>query len=141
MELQRAQQLEKNAIIVTADQNQYRDDPRGIAYAAAAYGIWGLVPLYWRLLDDVSPIETTVHRILWCALFGLAVTAVRGRLSRFISIIRTRSLILPLTASGLLITVNWTIFMYCVVSHQLVEASLGYYLTPLVSIALGVLAL
>ncbi len=117
---------------------EHHDETRGILYAGGAYAVWGVVPLYWRLLDDISPFEITLHRILWCSLFGLAVTLGRGRISRFISVVRTPRLMWPLAASSVLITANWTIFMYCVVSHQLVEASLGYYLTPLVSIALGV---
>lgn len=49
-----------------------RDDPTGIACAVLAYGLWGIVPLYWRLLDAVPPFELTVHRIVWCALFVMA---------------------------------------------------------------------
>jgi len=116
-------------------------ETRGILYAGGAYFIWGLVPLYWALLRGVSPIELTSHRILWCAVLGLAVTAARGRLSRFISVIRTPRLLGALAASSLLITANWTLYLYCVTTHQLVDAALGYYLTPLVSIALGVVAL
>ncbi|MBV9540085.1 MAG: EamA family transporter RarD [Alphaproteobacteria bacterium] len=111
---------------------------RGIAYAGGAYLVWGLVPLYWRLLEGVGAVEITLHRILWCSLFGLIVTAARGRFKHFFQVVRTRKLMLSLTASSLLITANWTLFMYCVTTHQLVEAAFGYYLTPLVSIGLGV---
>lgn len=116
----------------------HHDEFRGIAYAGGAYFVWGLVPLFWRLLGDVPPIEVTLHRILWCALFGLMVTLGRRRLAQFWQILRTPALIRPLAMSSLLIAANWTLFIYCVSTHQLVEASLGYYLTPLVSIALGV---
>ncbi|MEJ0024432.1 MAG: EamA family transporter RarD [Rhizomicrobium sp.] len=119
----------------------HHGETRGILYAGGAYFIWGLVPLYWSLLGGVSPLELTSHRILWCALFGLAVTAGRGRLSRVVSVVRTPRLLGALAASSLLITANWTLYLYCVTTHQLVDAALGYYLTPLVSIALGVVAL
>ncbi|HJW42252.1 MAG TPA: EamA family transporter RarD [Rhizomicrobium sp.] len=122
-------------------EHEHQGETRGILYAGGAYFIWGLVPLYWQLLGRISPVEITLHRILWCALFGLAVTAARGRLSRFLGVVRTPRLMGALAASSLLITVNWTLYMYCVTSHQLVDAALGYYLTPLVSIGLGVVLL
>jgi len=118
--------------------DEHHDDARGIAYAGGAYLVWGLVPLYWRLLAGISPVEITLHRILWCALFGLAVTVSRRRISHFILVVRTPRLLGALAASSVLITANWTLYMYCVTTHQLVEAALGYYLTPLVSIGLGV---
>ncbi len=113
-------------------------EARGILLAGGAYFFWGLVPLYWNLLSGISPIEVTLHRILWCALFGLGVTAARGRLSHLVTILRTPRLIGALAASSLLISANWTIYIYCVGAHQLVDAALGYYITPLVSIGLGV---
>jgi len=122
-------------------EREHHGETRGILYAGGAYFIWGLVPLYWTLLRNVSPIEITAHRILWCALFGLVVTAARGRLRHFIEVIRTPRLLGALAASSLLITANWTLYMYCVTTRQLVDAALGYYLTPLVSIALGVVML
>jgi chloramphenicol-sensitive protein RarD len=122
-------------------EHEHHGETRGILYAGGAYFIWGLVPLYWQLLGHISPVEITLHRILWCALFGLVVTAARGRMSRFFSVVRTPRLMGALVASGLLITVNWTLYMYCVTSHQLVDAALGYYITPLVSIGLGVVLL
>jgi chloramphenicol-sensitive protein RarD len=114
------------------------DETRGILYAGGAYLVWGLVPLYWTLLAGISPVEVTLHRILWCALFGLVVTAARRRMSHFMLVLRTPRLLGALAISSLLITANWTLYMYCVSTHQLVEAALGYYLTPLVSIGLGV---
>lgn len=120
------------------DTPEPHSETQGILLASGAYGIWGLVPLYWRLLNDVSPFEITLHRIVWCSLTGLAVTLARGRIWHFITVLRTRRLLAALMASSLLISTNWTIYLYCVGAHRLVEASLGYYLTPLVSIALGV---
>ena len=116
-------------------------ETRGILLAGGAYAFWGLVPLYWNMLAGVSPIEITLHRILWCALFGLAVTAVRGRFAHLLFIVRTPRLLAALAGSSLLISANWTLYIYCVATHQLVDASLGYYITPFVSISLGVLLL
>jgi chloramphenicol-sensitive protein RarD len=117
------------------------DDPAGIAYAALSYGLWGIAPLYWRLLDGVPPFEVTLHRIVWCALFVMAVAFLRGRMGQIAAIIRTPRLLATLAMTGCLISLNWTIYIYCVASRQLVEASLGYYINPLISVALGVLLL
>src|ERR1700761_1829775 len=111
---------------------------RGALLAGGAYAIWGVVPLYWDQLDGVPPFEITLHRIAWCALTALVVTLARGRLTYLAAILKAPRLIGALALSSVLISTNWTIYIYCVTSHQLVDASLGYYLTPLVSIALGV---
>lgn len=120
---------------------QHHSETRGILYAGGAYAVWGVVPLYWHYLQDVPPFEITLHRIAWCALTGIIVTLARGRLMHFLSVLRTSRLMMALAASSLLISANWTIYIYCVSAHRLVEASLGYYLTPLVSIGLGVVLL
>jgi chloramphenicol-sensitive protein RarD len=118
-----------------------RDDRTGIGFAAFAYVAWGIMPLYWRLLDAVPPFELTVHRVLWCAFTVAGVTLMRGRLSRIVSIVRTPRIAGTLALTALLITANWTIYIYCVATNQLVEASLGYYINPLISIAMGVVLL
>ena len=117
------------------------NETRGILFAGGAYAIWGVVPLYWQFLSDVPPVEVTFHRILWCSLTGLVVTLARGRIWHFLAVLRTPRVMAALFASSLLISVNWTIYIYCVGTHRLIEASLGYYLTPLVSIGLGVVVL
>ena len=118
--------------------NDHPHEGAGILFAGAAYTIWGFVPLYWRLLADVSPLEITVHRVLWCALFTVLVTLGRRRIRHIIAILRNSKLFALLAITSLLISANWTLFIWCVSTHRLVEASLGYYLTPLVSIALGI---
>jgi chloramphenicol-sensitive protein RarD len=114
------------------------DDMRGIALAVGAYVFWGIVPVYWRWLSNVGPFEITVHRILWCAVFVIGVTIARKRTVALLVLFRQPKLIATLMLTSVLISVNWLIYIYCVSSHQLVEASLGYYIVPLLSIALGV---
>jgi chloramphenicol-sensitive protein RarD len=116
-----------------------RDDLAGIVYAGLAYVAWGIVPLYWRLLANVSPFEITVHRVLWCALFVVAVLFARGRVAHLLALAKNPRTLATLALTSILISTNWLIYIYCVSSHQLVEASLGYYMVPLLSIALGVL--
>ena len=117
------------------------DDSAGLAYATLAYVLWGIVPLYWRLLDGVPPFELTVHRIVWCALLVMIVSLMRRRLGHLRQILRTPRLVATLALTSLLISTNWTVYIYCVASRQLVEASLGYYINPLISVGLGVIFL
>jgi chloramphenicol-sensitive protein RarD len=121
--------------------HEHRDEALGALYAGGAYALWGVAPLYWALLADVSPFQITTHRILWGALFALGVTAARGRMQSLRAIAARPRVLAALAASSVLIAVNWTIYIWSVSTHQLVESSLGYYLTPLVSMALGVLLL
>ncbi|HUO92654.1 MAG TPA: EamA family transporter RarD [Rhizomicrobium sp.] len=118
--------------------NDHRGEAAGLLYAGSAYAFWGITPLYWRLLGEVPPFQLTTHRVLWCAIFVAIVTAWRGRLAHVVTILRTPKLLGTLALTSILISTNWTIYIYCVATNQLVEASLGYYLTPLLSIALGV---
>jgi chloramphenicol-sensitive protein RarD len=117
------------------------DDRAGLVCAVLAYGLWGIVPLYWRMLDGVPPFELTAHRIVWCALFVMILALFRGRIPELVAIIRAPRLLGMLVLTGVLISANWTVFIYCVASRQLVEASLGYYINPLLSIGLGVVFL
>ena len=121
----------------TAD-NTPPNEAAGILYAGAAYSLWGLFPLYWELLSVVPPIELSIHRMLWCALFAAGVTAARGRLGRILHILSAKRLIWPLALSSVLIAANWTIYIWSIATHQIVEAALGYYINPLLSIMLGV---
>jgi chloramphenicol-sensitive protein RarD len=118
-----------------------KDDMTGVFFAGFSYVFWGIMPLYWRLLAKVPPFELTVHRIFWSALFVAAVALVRRRLPHLAQLFRNKRLIATLALTSILISVNWTTYIYAVASHQLVEASLGYYITPLISIGLGVLLL
>ncbi len=126
---------------MTDDPQLAKDDSVGIFYAGFAYAFWGVMPLYWRMLGKVPPFELTVHRIFWCALFVALVAIARRRLPHILALFRQPRLIGTLALTSVLISINWTIYIYCIATHQLVEASLGYYINPLISIGLGVLLL
>jgi len=120
------------------DPNHVKDDPTGIFYAAFAYAFWGVMPVYWRWLGSVPPFELTVNRIFWCAMFVIVAAFARRRVSHIVYAFRQPRLLATLALTGMLISINWTIYIYCVATQQLVEASLGYYINPLISIGLGV---
>lgn len=114
----------------------------GVAYGLAAYGIWGFVlPLYFRLLGDVSPVELLAHRVVWSVALLLALVAGLGRWSELVNALRRPVLVGALAASAALIAGNWFVYIYAVVSDQMLQASLGYYVSPLLNVTFGVLFL
>lgn len=113
----------------------------GLAYGLSAYAIWGFIPLYFHALANVAPLIILYHRIVWSALFmALVVTARAEWKLIWPSLQKPRSLLL-LTAGAVLIALNWLLFIYSVATKQLLEASLGYFINPLLSIALGMVFL
>ncbi len=117
------------------------NETAGILYAASAYALWGVLPLYWHILGNVPPFELSFHRMVWCALFSLGATIVLGRSKTLWQSVRNPKVLKALAISSVLIAVNWTVYIYSVAKAELVEASLGYYINPLLSIGLGVLLL
>jgi chloramphenicol-sensitive protein RarD len=104
-----------------------------------AYLLWGLFPLYWPLLEPAAPVEILAHRMVWSLLFLLGLLALTRGFRWIRALDRRRIALLALAAA--LITVNWGTFIYAVNSEQVVETSLGYFINPLVSVALGVFVL
>jgi chloramphenicol-sensitive protein RarD len=113
---------------------------RGIWYGVAAYVLWGLTPIYWNLIES-SAVSLLLHRIVWSvAILFLIVTATR-QWSSFTRSYSTWGSRVTTTVAALLLSVNWGTFVWAVTSGHIVEASLGYFINPLVSVALGVVVL
>ena len=109
----------------------------GYYYGVAAMFIWGTFPVYWKWLEPVGTLEVLAHRTIWCGLFTWIVLALQRR-AQFNSLFsRSRREWLVLCVSSFLIAANWGLFIWAVHSDQVIEASLGYFLTPLISILLG----
>jgi chloramphenicol-sensitive protein RarD len=100
--------------------------------------MWGFIPLYFKAVSEVSPWVVLCHRVVWSALFMALVVSVRGEWRPLWPHLRNRRNALLLFAGAVLIALNWLIFIYAVASRQLLQASLGYFINPLLSIALGV---
>lgn len=113
------------------------DATRGLAAATAAFGIWGLLPLYMRALDAVPPVEVMLHRLVWACAFVLGLLALTGALPRFAATLRQPRAVALLALSALLIAGNWWIYVWAVAQRQVVAASLGYFINPLISVLLG----
>lgn len=103
-----------------------------------AYGLWGLLPLYFHLLGAVSPIEVVANRVVWSLVFLVILTAATRTWARTLAVARVPGDVARLSLAAALLAVNWGVYVYAVATNQVVEASLGYFINPLVSVALGV---
>lgn len=110
-------------------------EKRGILAAFGCYAFWGSCPLFWKLLDDVSSVETICHRIIWCtAMTVIACLLLRINPLQLFREPRARKILFP---AAILITINWSLYIYAVNINHVVETALGYYINPLVSILFG----
>lgn len=113
----------------------------GLLAALVAYGMWGLLPILFKLLHEVGAGEIVSQRVLWSLALILVVLTARRNLGSLVATLRTPRLLLPLMASALLIASNWLVYIWAVNDGHVIAASLGYFLNPLVNVALGVLLL
>lgn len=110
---------------------------RGYLYAIVAFGIWGLVPLFWQYITHLNPINLLGHRILWGLLILVPFLFKKGPLKIFTKAVREKPVYL--LASTILIATNWYTFVYATQAQKMVEASLGYFLNPLLNVIIGLL--
>ena len=114
---------------------------KGLLFGVSAYIIWGLLPLYWKLVEEAGAYEILAHRGIWSLLICLSLLALRKQLKSAYEMVRSsRTLSLLFLASGLL-TINWGVYIWSVTVNRVVEAALGYYITPLINVTFGVLLL
>jgi len=112
----------------------------GVLLGVAGYLFWGMFPLYFALLDSVSPIEIVAHRIIWSLIVVLLVLIVGKQWRAFTSAFSRRNVII-LGSAAIFLSINWLVYVYAVTTNQVVQASLGYFVNPLISVAMGVLIL
>lgn len=113
----------------------------GVFYAFAAYTAWGLLPVYWKAIQAIPAREILAHRILWSFVFVASLLLIKKQGGNARAVLRDKSKIWGLILSSLLITSNWYIYIWAVNSNKVVEASLGYYINPLLTVLLGVVVL
>jgi len=102
--------------------------------------MWGLFPLYFALLDQVAPLEVVAHRIIWTLVFLIIVISIARNWASVKRALNRRTLLILLGAA-VFISINWLVYVYAVATDQVVQASLGYFVNPLISVALGVILL
>ena len=110
---------------------------QGITFAILSYLSWGILPLYWKLLDRVPAVDILAHRVLWSSIFTLAVCLLMKKRDFLRNYFSHPKSLAKLAVTGLLVSVNWGIYIYAINSGQILEASLGYFINPLVCIVLG----
>ena len=109
----------------------------GVAFSSAAFLIWGISPLYWKALGNVPAVEIVLHRIVWSFLFLIPLVLIRKKWPAFTATLKDKRTMLILLASALLVSCNWLIYIWAVNAGHLLQASLGYYINPLVNVLLG----
>ncbi len=118
-----------------------RERTLGAVYALAAYLIWGFLPLYFLLLEPTGAFEVVAWRILLSLLFCALLLAVTRGWGKFLVILRTRRLLLWTAVAGILIYINWQVFLIAALTGHVIETSLGYFINPIVTVLLGVVVL
>ena len=113
----------------------------GVAAGLSSYFLWGFLPLYFVILGTTGPWEIVSWRILWSLVFCAGILAVTKQLTATVSVLRDRKIVLYTIAAGILIYINWQFYIIANLTGHIVEASLGYFINPLVTILLGVLVL
>jgi chloramphenicol-sensitive protein RarD len=113
----------------------------GILFAIGAYTLWGLLPVYWKIMETVPAHEILSHRMVWSLPFVLILLMIRRELGHFAHTALRWSLLRTFLGTALLLTLNWYTYIFAVVSGHVVDASLGYFINPLLTVILGVVFL
>jgi len=118
-----------------------RERRLGLGYGLAAYGAWGVFPIYLKAVKTVPVVEVLCHRVVWALAVLVVVIAVRGEMRAVTAALRNRRALLVLSASTVLIAINWLVYIFSVSHSRMLESSLGYYINPLVSVLFGIVLL
>ncbi|GAK03815.1 RarD protein [Geomicrobium sp. JCM 19037] len=117
----------------------------GAGSALVAYVLWGLLPLYWKMTEAAAPMETLAHRVVWALLFMVILLLAIGKgtttLKEIASVFRKKKTAMAISAAAILISINWFVFIFAVNTDRVIEASLGYYINPLMNVLLATIFL
>ncbi|KKD59606.1 chloramphenical resistance permease RarD [Grimontia sp. AD028] len=121
--------------------NDAQQTRRGVMLALGAYTMWGVAPLYFKALTDVPPMEVLVHRVIWSFFFLALILHTSGGLARVKLLLKDKKRLGLLTITAVVIAANWLIFIWAVKNDLMLDASLGYYINPLINVVLGMVFL
>lgn len=113
----------------------------GSIYAVAAFGFWGMTPIYYKLLPHVPPAEILAHRVVWSVIFGAAFVTIARSWGAVRSSMTDRRTLATLALTAALVSTNWLVYIWAIANEQVMSTSLGYYINPLVNVLLGMLFL
>ena len=114
---------------------------KGVIFACLAFFMWGLAPIYFKFLQQISAFEILMHRVIWSVLFLLLIIAARHQWQRIRIVLGQPKLLLMLVITASLLGFNWGLFIWAVNNNHMLDASLGYYINPLLNVLLGMLFL
>ena len=118
-----------------------KNEPRALALGVSCYVIWGFFPLYFSLLSPAGAVEVIVHRAVWGLFFCLVALAITRSLGKIRALIADRGALWRLAVAGALVVVNWSVYVYAVLAGHTTDAAVGYFINPLVTVALGLIVL
>lgn len=118
-----------------------RETRLGLLYTTGAFLLWGAVPLYWKMLQQVPALEILAHRVVWGLVLVAVWMTIRGRWPELRAVFRRPRTVAALLASTIFIAINWGLFVYAVNTDRVLATSLGYYINPLVNVLLGLVVL
>ncbi len=118
-----------------------RQSVAGVSYAAGAFLIWGFSPIYWKAMQAVPAFEIVSHRVVWSFLFLAVLIGLQGRWTEFRSALGSGRTLFLLAVTTLLVSANWVLYIWAVNAGYILQASLGYYINPLVNVLLGMVFL
>lgn len=118
-----------------------REKQIGVLSAGSAYILWGMIPVYFKQLQSISPVEIVAHRIVWTVLLLVLVKTALPKKGNFRGLLRRPKTVALLACSTLCIASNWLMFVYAVNNGMVLQTSLGYFINPLISVALGMILL
>lgn len=121
--------------------SQQKQQQQGLIAALGAFILWGIFPIYFKMLSHVPVLEVLAGRVLWSLVLVLVIIAFTGRFPHVLDVLKDRRKLLVFTASTVLIALNWTTFVWAISNDRVLEAGLGYYINPLVNVGLGMLFL
>ncbi|NTS76729.1 EamA family transporter RarD [Catenovulum sp. SM1970] len=113
----------------------------GILAAVSAYGLWGIAPIYFKFLHELAPTEILLHRIIWSFVLLLGLVFILKRHGRMISVLKDKKKLSAMLVASALLSVNWLLFIWAIANDKLLDASLGYYINPLVNVMLAMVFL
>ncbi len=117
----------------------------GVGFAAGAYLMWGILPVYWKLLQNVSSLQILAHRVIWAVVFLMFLLIISGKMQAFFDevkgIVRQPRKMLTICIAAVVLNLNWFLYIWAVNHNHIIQTSLGYYINPLVSVLLGILFL
>lgn len=120
---------------------QDKNELVGLLYGVLAFTVWGLMPIYWKLLKQIPSEEILAHRILWSFVFVSVIAALKGKMGEVKKNLKDRKNIKNLVLSAIFISINWGLFIWAVNSDNIIESSMGYYINPIMVITLAMTVL